>query len=241
MPKLPVRITKRIETILDRSRRISTKRLKPEEAREINRLAKRRVSYGPTRMTRFGPDIRTSPPESSVFEDTFTDVAGTRLRDHQPDTGGLWTESTGTWEIGAGYVARTEPFSGEDVATFYGRPNGVLTVTANLSRLFDVYFHYYNASQYWQVEVNRPLGKFLLNKRDTSGVNVAQAAISVSDGTDYTIEVTFNGPSITAVLVGITSLTTSNVFLQGVARHGIGVFTSNSSTLPRFKHVTFLE
>ncbi|MFN8633898.1 MAG: carbohydrate binding domain-containing protein [Chloroflexota bacterium] len=68
---------------------------------------------------------------SVLFRDLFTDADGTRLKDHQPEQGGAWTENAGTWVISNAVVAPTGPNA---IATVdVGRSDYSVAMTIDLS------------------------------------------------------------------------------------------------------------
>jgi len=146
------------------------------------------------------PDVNLSEVLTPVAFSAFYASNGTSLDAYQPDEGNVWVEQSGDWDIqtqranpdGAGIATVETPYS--DVMVLCIVNGGTGDQPAIVLRFSDT-------SNYWYVQADRANNQFELHEYNATVDTVrANAGVTINNSTDYDLQVSANGQTITGHL-----------------------------------------
>lgn len=169
---------------------------------------------------------------AAFLSDTFTEAGSTALQSHTPEVGGSWTKhssySGGAFTVGAGNGLVTSV----DAATLYYNDatppgadyvvSGYIVANTTSAKYAGVAARISSsADTYYQTFLWGP-GTLFLSKY-VSGVltHLQSTAVSVTNGAQYELKLTVNGTSISAQLVGVTTLSATDSSISAAGFAGV--------------------
>jgi len=178
--------------------------------------------------------IPSSGSAVTLVSDTFTDTGGTNLTAHTPDIrpgSNAWVAVAGTIDIQANKA------QGENSANqYYSIDAGQADVTisadvtpsATTAGSWGISGRISDASNSWDVTVNASAGSFRLYEHNAGVYTIrASAAVTINNGTAYTLAGQFSGQNVTATINGGNQISYGSATLnQSTTKHGLNVPTA---------------
>ena len=169
-----------------------------------------------------------------LVTDTYTDTPGVHLNAHTPDSGGAWTENSGSWTIQAGGDVRNTTAAGAYyIATQdIGKAGASIrvkagTVAASGDQFAGVILRYSDASNFWLVGYITSAGSpVVVIRKIVAGVytDVVSKVWTNRYQKWITIEATANGNVISAVIDGGFGMTVTDTFNNTATKFGIAEY-----------------
>lgn len=172
--------------------------------------------------------------------DNFTDTNSVSLDAHaiaptnSPRT--AWVERAGDWQITSNRAVMVGANDTIHIASVnLGQSDVDITVVGRLLVVDDltmaVLLRFVDTSNYWFAGINPSLDEISITKREGgSNTKVANTAVTIDTGIDYTLRVRAVGSTITAWVDGGSQVQyTSATFQQTATLHGIRSFKTGSN------------
>ncbi|HTK03811.1 MAG TPA: sialate O-acetylesterase [Alphaproteobacteria bacterium] len=167
--------------------------------------------------------ISTSVSATTLFQDTFTGVDGTRLNVHAPNVGTGWTEQAGTWTIESN-KARADGTGGSYATVNATDADVVITsqVTMESSGAGQGFIARYTDTNNQFRIVWFGNSQIQIIKRE-AGVNttLSSTPLVAVNGQTYAFALTLNGSSISLSIDGVEQISATSSFNQSATIHGI--------------------
>ena len=160
--------------------------------------------------------------------DSFTDTDSTSLDAHTPDIGGSWVEENGQWDIQSNRANTTGSAPGGNnwlASIDSGISDGVVSCVINLGANDEggVLVRFTDTNHFWLIVIHESNNDFRLMENNAGWTERDKVVLSnIAAGTDYTIEITLNGATISATLDGGNQISYSlATFNQTATKHGL--------------------
>lgn len=188
----------------------------------------------------YAPVYPPPPPDEGVLDD-FIDSDGTLLEDHVPapinTPNQPWEVYAGTWEIEGNKLVKTAHANTHEVCAIdVGSADGTVTVDLQVpvgGGYTGVAVRSPDNDNGWYVELSGPGQQLILYEVSSGSFTTRDVqALTLVNGTTYTVAVELNGTTITATCDGVVVTYGSATAFQTVTKHGLRCYTGNSDVGP---------
>lgn len=173
-----------------------------------------------------------------LIADAFTASDGTDLAGRTPDTttgGATWSEAAGNWQISSNKATKVSASERGACVVNCGESTGIIltcvarssVANASLDRCTGFMVRRADGNNLWMVGINAQADLFVIVERNAStNTTRASASLTIGNTTDYALDVTLSGQTLTAHLDAANEISYGSASLnESTTIHGMMAYT----------------